>query len=158
MNEELLARVPLLVYANKQDLDLAMDPDDVSNTKKITIYVFVCRENRSRPPSSLTTLQRDSGASRHALPWAKEMITAFPLVSHGSLRPWTPKIKPLPPSEHFKLLIDLTVLDYWLFCRVPEGKGKNAMRCTYHLAFYSVERVYELYIVYLTFTCKSKAH
>ena len=32
MGEELLARVPLLVFANKQDLDLALGADEVSET------------------------------------------------------------------------------------------------------------------------------
>ena len=44
MNEELLARVPLLVYANKQDLDLAMDPDDVSNIKDNYLCICVSRK------------------------------------------------------------------------------------------------------------------
>ena len=41
MNEDLLRSVPLLVYANKQDLDLAMDPDDVSDPcSSITLTIF----------------------------------------------------------------------------------------------------------------------
>ena len=32
MGEELLARVPLLVFANKQHLDLALGADEVSET------------------------------------------------------------------------------------------------------------------------------
>lgn len=36
LTEEALQKVPLLVYANKQDLDLAMEPDEVLEALKLT--------------------------------------------------------------------------------------------------------------------------
>ena len=36
MNEELLKKVPLLVYANKQDMQTAMEADEVMDSMKLT--------------------------------------------------------------------------------------------------------------------------
>ena len=40
LTEELLARVPLLVFANKQDLDMALDAAEVSLTPPALFNCF----------------------------------------------------------------------------------------------------------------------